>query len=86
MLGKPPENEVEGKFKNLKCSFNAFSQLRYVGTKTQNPPTDFRRLQRVTKELLGNNVIRAPREPGIVFYALKVIHFLKYVLKIQCPY
>ncbi|KAL5009073.1 hypothetical protein ScPMuIL_014654 [Solemya velum] len=70
---KTAELVIRERFKELGCSMD-FSELRYVGTKTVRPPTDFDKLRKVVSEQLENNSIRSPRRAEIVFSTLKILN------------
>ncbi|XP_029642742.1 zinc finger FYVE domain-containing protein 1 [Octopus sinensis] len=72
--GNPIEMALRERFKKLDCSFESFSDLKYVGIQTQVPPTDFGVLRRVVQEQLNNRSIRSPRKPEIIFKVLKVLN------------
>lgn len=82
--GDPVEIALRERFKKLECSFEGFSDLKYVGVQTQLPPTDFRVLRKVVQEQLNNRSIRSPRKPEIIFKVLKVLNG-KFSGKIEKP-
>ncbi|XP_050408229.2 zinc finger FYVE domain-containing protein 1 [Patella vulgata] len=57
------------------CSLEAFSDVRYVGTKTKpGSKTEFVILGKVISDLFSNNNIRAARQPCVVLQALKMLN------------
>jgi hypothetical protein len=67
-----PEDFIRQRFQRLELSTEAFSAFEYVGTRTINPPTNFKRLQETVKKHLKNSTVRSPRTSTVVFTALKV--------------
>lgn len=61
------------RFQELDLTIDAFSALQYVGTKTSQPPTNFRTLLLAVKSQLRNISVRSPRKPGVIYNALKVV-------------
>lgn len=53
---------------------DAFSSIRYVGTQTVAPPTNFRELRATIIQELENTAVRSPRSSQLVFATLKVIY------------
>ncbi|XP_076000034.1 zinc finger FYVE domain-containing protein 1 [Genypterus blacodes] len=62
---------LQKRFHDLCLGTEAFSSVQYVGTQTITPPTDYSRLLRRVKQHVNNTGTRSPRQPGIVFHALK---------------
>lgn len=67
-----PEKLIQDRFRKLSCFPEAFSSIHYKGTRTYNPPTDFSGLRRAVEQQLENNTTRSPRQPGVIYKALKV--------------
>lgn len=66
-----PEKLIQDRFRKLSCFPEAFSSIHYKGTRTYNPPTDFSGLRRAVEQQLENNTTRSPRQPGVIYKALK---------------
>jgi len=69
---EPAESLLRNKFRALGLSIDAFSSLQYIGTRTKQPPTDFKSLLWAVKKQLNNNEMRCSRNPGVVYRTLKV--------------
>lgn len=63
---------LQKRFHDLGQSTDAFSSVQYVGTQTITPPTDYSQLLQIVNQQVNNTSQRAPRQPAIVFSALKV--------------
>ncbi|XP_067413955.1 zinc finger FYVE domain-containing protein 1 isoform X1 [Emydura macquarii macquarii] len=68
-----PEKLIQDRFRKLSRFPEAFSSIHYKGTRTYNPPTDFSGLRRAVEQQLENNTTRSPRQPGVIFKALKAL-------------
>ncbi|NWI67541.1 ZFYV1 protein, partial [Todus mexicanus] len=68
-----PEKLIQDRFRKLSCFPEAFSSIHYKGTRTYNPPTDFSGLRRAVEQQLENNTTRSPRQPGVIYKALKAL-------------
>ncbi|XP_025043274.1 zinc finger FYVE domain-containing protein 1 [Pelodiscus sinensis] len=68
-----PEKLIQDRFRKLSRFPEAFSSIHYKGTRTYNPPTDFSGLRRAVEHQLENNTTRSPRQPGVIFKALKAL-------------
>ncbi|TKC46435.1 hypothetical protein EI555_015621 [Monodon monoceros] len=68
-----PEKLIQDRFRKLGRFPEVSSSIRYKGTRTYNPPTDFSGLRRALEQQLENNTTRSPRHPGIIFKALKAL-------------
>ena len=60
------------KFLELERTPQAYSSIRYVGTKTVHAPTDFSKLGLCVSELLRDNSVRASRPLSVIYSALEV--------------
>ncbi|BHF72568.1 Zinc finger FYVE domain-containing protein 1 [Sparganum proliferum] len=58
------------RFASLQRSADAFSSLRYVGVRTQDPPTDFSTLTRTVESLMQDTTVRVPRRLSHIFQVL----------------
>ncbi|XP_069064189.1 zinc finger FYVE domain-containing protein 1-like isoform X1 [Pleurodeles waltl] len=67
------EMQLQKRFNDLNLTADAFSSMRYVGTQTVVPPTDFSKLQEVVKQNVKDTSSRSPRPPAIVYSALKAL-------------
>ncbi|ESO95488.1 hypothetical protein LOTGIDRAFT_117073 [Lottia gigantea] len=66
---------IRERITDSECMMDAFSDIRYVGTKTNiGTQTDFLELKKVVVDILGNNSIRAHRRPAVVLQALKTLN------------
>ncbi|KAL4238677.1 Zinc finger FYVE domain-containing protein 1 [Mactra antiquata] len=71
---QPAEVILRNRFKELECCMD-FSDLKYVGTKTNRDLcTDFDKLKRTVRELLDNSTIRSRRKPEIVFKTFQILN------------
>ncbi|KAL0969148.1 hypothetical protein UPYG_G00223150 [Umbra pygmaea] len=61
------------RFRKLGRFPEAFSSIKYQGTRTLSPPTDFGGLQRTLEQLLDSNATRSPRSPVVIFKALQAL-------------
>uniref|UniRef100_A0A6Q2Z549 FYVE-type domain-containing protein n=1 Tax=Esox lucius TaxID=8010 RepID=A0A6Q2Z549_ESOLU len=61
------------RFRKLGRFPEAFSSIKYRGTRTCSPPTDFGGLQRILEQLLDSNATRSPRSPVVIFKALQAL-------------
>lgn len=66
------EDILRKRFHELERTIDAFSDIKYVGTRTRVLPTDFKQLTETIRQQLNNNSIRAQRRPEIVYQSLKV--------------
>ncbi|XP_048017459.1 zinc finger FYVE domain-containing protein 1 [Megalobrama amblycephala] len=64
---------LQKRFHDLGQSTDAFSSVQYVGTQTITPPTDYSQLLQIVNQQVNNTSQRAPRQPAIVFSALKAL-------------
>lgn len=55
---------------------DAFSSVRYVGVKTEVPPTSFTELRSALTAELENTAVRSARNPCFVYTTLKVSIFI----------
>ena len=69
---RSPEEHLRIRFLELGLEPQAYSCIRYVGTKTSSPPTDFSKIKFCISNLLKDNSVRAPRSLQVVLSALKV--------------
>lgn len=60
------------RFAQLDCDASAFSAVHYVGTKTNQPPTDFNGIKMKVRQELDNCAVRSARSPVFVLEMLKV--------------
>lgn len=82
-------HQIADRFAKLDLSYNAFSLIEYVGTRTNNNgggsammnvdsktycQTDFTKLALRVRELLRNNSVRQPRKLSSIFHVLKVLN------------
>ena len=78
-------HQIADRFARLELSYEAFSSIEYVGTRTcyfntntnsRNLPmtTDFTKLARTIRELLRNNSVRPPRKLSSIYQVLKALN------------
>ena len=79
-INDPAEKFIRDRFQELELSIDAFSDLVYIGTRTDNCATNFKGLLLAAKNQLKNTTIRAPRKPGIIFQALRVSLFILWIV------
>lgn len=73
------------RFAELACIPKSFCSIEYVGTRTQQPPTDFSCFCKAVTDLLKNNAIRSPRQPEVILTTLQVsLSVYSYVLLFIC--
>ncbi|XP_048829854.1 zinc finger FYVE domain-containing protein 1 isoform X2 [Brienomyrus brachyistius] len=71
--GETAERLLQERFRKLGRFPEAFSSVRYCGTRTFNPPTDFSGLLHSLEQQLDNSTTRSPRSPLVVFKALQAL-------------
>lgn len=69
---KNPDDIIKQRFADVGRVPQAFSSIKYVGTRTYARPTDFNCLKKAVKQNLSNNSVRSARSPDIIFKALMV--------------
>ncbi len=69
-------HQLRDRFAKLDLSYNAFSSIEYVGTRTKSPvaTTDFGRLAHTVRNLLRNNSVRPPRKLSSIYHVFKVLN------------
>lgn len=70
---KSPDEILKERFADVGRVPYAFSSIKYLGTRTVSPPTDFTQLIQAVKESLANSSVRSSRSPAVIFKALMVI-------------
>lgn len=70
---KSPDEILKERFADVGRVPHAFSSIKYLGTRTVSPPTDFTQLIQAVKESLANSSVRSSRSPAVIFKALMVI-------------
>nr|CAD7424228.1 unnamed protein product [Timema monikensis] len=68
------EDILRRQFVQMKLEIEAFSSLRYIGTKTISPPTCFSELRKAIVLELKNTTVRSARQPQVVYHTLKVLN------------
>lgn len=63
--------ELKKRFGQNNQSFDAFSDLQYVGIQTVGPPTCFDGLRAAVKKVMDNSTVRSARPVEVIFEALK---------------
>ncbi|XP_075232834.1 zinc finger FYVE domain-containing protein 1-like isoform X2 [Lycorma delicatula] len=69
-----PEDLLRSRFALLGLEMDAFSSVRYVGVKTDVPPTSFTELRAALTAELENTAVRSARNPCFVYTTLKVLN------------
>ena len=65
----------------------AFSSIKYIGTKTESAPTNFRELKKTVIDCLADNSVRSSRSPAIIYKSLVVSEFKKrFATNVILPY
>ncbi|XP_070377757.1 zinc finger FYVE domain-containing protein 1-like isoform X2 [Dermacentor albipictus] len=67
-----PVEELKKRFGLSNQSFDAFSDLQYVGIQTVRLPTCFDGLRAAVKKVMDNSTVRSARPVEVIFQALKV--------------
>jgi hypothetical protein len=76
-------HQIAERFLKIDGSYNAFSSIDYVGTRTcfnntqtllSNVTTDFTKLAQSVRILLRNNSVRPPRKLSSIYHVLKVLN------------
>lgn len=65
---------LQKRFNDLKLSPEAFSGFHYIGTRTQQLPTDFHLLVKAVRKLVKDNSVRSPRRIEVVYKSLEVLN------------
>lgn len=68
------EDKLRSFFSQLNLKTDAFSSIRYIGTQTKGPVTNFSELREVIRAELNNTSVRSARQTDIVYQALKVLN------------
>lgn len=73
------EDKLRANFRQLNMTIDAFSSIRYIGLKTDEATkkTNFISLLNLISNEISNKSVRSPRQPGVVYKALKSLN-LKY--------
>ncbi|XP_048126689.1 LOW QUALITY PROTEIN: zinc finger FYVE domain-containing protein 1 [Alosa alosa] len=67
------ERLLQERFRKLGRFPEAFSSVRYCGTHTSTPPTNFKGLRNLLESQLENHTTRSPRSPLVIFKALQAL-------------
>jgi zinc finger FYVE domain-containing protein 1 len=75
-------HQLAERFTKLELSYEAFSSIEYVGTRTSFnfnskqmiASTDFTKLAQAVRDLLRNNSVRPPRKLTSIYHVLKVLN------------
>ncbi|XP_073247617.1 zinc finger FYVE domain-containing protein 1-like [Porites lutea] len=71
---KSPDEILKERFADVGRVPYAFSSIKYLGTRTVSPPTDFTQLIQAVKESLANSSVRSSRSPAVIFKALMLLN------------
>ncbi|RZF47787.1 hypothetical protein LSTR_LSTR006051 [Laodelphax striatellus] len=66
-----PEDILRSRFASLQLEMDAFSSVRYVGVRTEVPPTSFTEFHAAINGQLDNTTVRSARQPTFVYATLK---------------
>lgn len=69
-----PEDVLRTRFAFMGLEMDAFSSVRYVGVKTDVPPTSFTEVRAALVGELENTAVRSARNPRFVYTTLKVLN------------
>ena len=69
---KSADELLKQRFAAVKQDPQAFSSIKYVGTKTLNDSTDFQALFRTVIELTNDSSVRSRRPLGVIYDVLNV--------------
>ena len=69
---KSSDEIIKERFADVGRVPHAFSSIKYLGTRTVSPPTDFKELKKTVKECLANSSVRSSRSPAVIYKALMV--------------
>lgn len=68
---KSAEDILRDRFNEISMNLDAFSSIKYVGLQTNNKETDYSTLINAIKAEIENTTVRSPRQPGVIFQAIK---------------
>ncbi|CAF0817462.1 unnamed protein product [Didymodactylos carnosus] len=71
---KTAVEQLKERFEKMKCSYEAYSTIEYVGIQTKKLPTNFGELRSTIFSTLDNNKIRSPRKLSVIYNALKALN------------
>ncbi|XP_077522696.1 zinc finger FYVE domain-containing protein 1-like isoform X1 [Amblyomma americanum] len=66
--------DLKNRFGQINQSFDAFSDLQYVGIQTVRLPTCFDGLRAAVKKIMENSTVRSARPMEVIFQALKLLN------------
>lgn len=73
VITKCPDEILKERFSDVGRFPHAFSSIKYVGTRTLSPPTDFSELKKAVTDGLTTSSVRSWRSPAVIYKALMVI-------------
>ncbi|XP_063697419.1 zinc finger FYVE domain-containing protein 1-like [Culicoides brevitarsis] len=71
---KSAEEILRERFAQMSLTLEAFSSIKYVGIQTNNQKTDYTSLINAIKSEIENTTVRSPRQPGVIFQAIKALN------------
>lgn len=71
---KSPDEILKERFANVGRVPHAFSSIKYLGTRTETPPTNFKGLKQAVKGCLGDSSVRSSRSPTVIYKALMLLN------------
>lgn len=74
LYAKSPDEILKERFADVGRFPRAFSSIKYVGTRTTTPPTDFTELKRAVRNGLANSSVRSLRSPAVIYKALMLLN------------
>lgn len=73
-LDESAEDILRERFAQMSMDLDAFSSIKYVGVQTCNQKTDYSTLINAIKLEIENTTVRSPRQPGVIFQAIKALN------------
>lgn len=72
-VAETPEDVIRERFSEMKLNIDAFRSLKYVGIKTNHPPTDYNPLKSILKAEIENK-LKPPRTLRSIYQLLVVLN------------
>lgn len=73
-LDASAEDILRERFAQMHLDLEAFSSIKYVGVQTTNHKTDYTSLINAIRNEIENTTVRSPRQPGVIFQAIKALN------------
>lgn len=74
VITKCPDEILKERFSDVGRFPHAFSSIKYVGTRTLSPPTDFSELKKAVTDGLTTSSVRSWRSPAVIYKALMLLN------------